>query len=506
MNGVHGRIPGRQWSRAIASVHTSCMTTPLTLDPPDWNVYRSLLHRAVDDALDHLAALRQGPAWQPMPAISRDAVRRPLPAEGIGPEALFEEVRRHIAPYAWGNTHPRSWGWVNGNGSAAGLLADVIAAGMNTNVPLGNQSAAVVEEQVIAWSRQIMGFPAEATGLLVTGASIANLVGLTVARDTMAGTDLPAAGTGSLPPLTVYASSETHSSIDKAMAILGLGTRQLRKIPVDQALRLDVRKLHEAIRADRAQGLRPICVVGNAGTVNNGGIDDLGALADVCAAERLWFHVDGAFGAVAMLAPGRRPQLAGLERADSLAFDFHKWLHVPYEAGCILVRDGAAHRRASFAPTRSYLVPLERGASAGPDFSQLGPELSRAFRGLKVWMTLLAHGTTRLGELVEQNCQQAAWLAERLTQVAHCVVPAPVALNIVPFRLELSRLPGDRRDAINRELLMRLQERGIAIPSGTSIGGRFTLRAAITNHRTRQDDLEALAVAVEQLGAELLSD
>lgn len=477
----------------------------ITLDPADWNGWRTLLHRAVDDAIDDLAQLRARPAWQPMPEPVREALRQPAPVHGSSAEAVYDDVRRHIVPYSWGNTHPRSWGWVNGTGTVGGLLAEIVTGAMNTNVPLGNQAASVLEQQVIEWSRELMGFPEGTTGLLVTGASIANLVGLTVARDAM-GEDVPSRGCSGAGALTVYCSSESHSSVDKAVAVLGIGTNQLRRVAVDADMRIDLAALRAAIAEDRARGFRPACVVGNAGTVNNGAIDDLDALADLCAGEDLWLHVDGAFGAVARLAPARRAALRGMERADSLAFDYHKWLQVPYEAGCILVRDGAAHRRASFALTRSYLSALERGASAGPDFSQLGPELSRAFRALKIWMTFRQTGTETLGRLVEQNCRQATWLSERLPRIPGCVVAAPVRLNVVPFRLEPPLLDGAARDTVNRELLMRLQERGIAIPSGTIIGGRFTLRVAITNHRTRREDLEALAQSVEAIGRELAAD
>jgi glutamate/tyrosine decarboxylase-like PLP-dependent enzyme len=357
---------------------------------------------------------------------------------------------------------------------------------------------------VLDWLKELVGYPAPASGILTSGCSMANLIGLAVARDARSGGEVTAEGLRSLPAQPVlYGSSETHSSVAKAVGLLGLGRSAFRRIPVDADHRVRLDELEGRIAADRAAGHRPIAVVGNAGTVNTGAVDDLDALADLCAREGLWFHVDGAFGALAALVPELRPRLAGMERADSLAFDLHKWLHVPYDVGVVFVRDGARHERP-FAAAASYLEPLERGAAAGPnDFSRLGPELSRRFRAFKVWLALKVHGADAFRDLVAQNVAQARYLADRLAARGDCELLAPVPLNIVCFRYRPAGVPADRLDALNRQLLMELQERSVAVPSGTEIGGRFALRVAITNHRSRREDFDALVDAVDAIGKEL---
>jgi glutamate/tyrosine decarboxylase-like PLP-dependent enzyme len=271
-------------------------------------------------------------------------------------------------------------------------------------------------------------------------------------------------------------------------------------VPTAPDYRVELDALRRAIEDDVTSGHRPFCIIGNAGTVNTGAIDDLDGLADLAAEKGLWLHVDGAFGALAMLARSRRPLLEGLERADSLAFDFHKWLHVPYDAGCILVRQEALQRQA-FAAREAYLGGAERGLAAGdPWFCDYGPELSRGFRALKVWFTLKEHGLGRLGDLIEANCRQARYLADRIADHPDLEGLAPVTLNIVCFRYTDSRLEPAVIDRINRALVQNLQEAGIAAPSTTQLGGKLAIRACICNHRTTLKDLDLLVAGVAELG------
>jgi glutamate/tyrosine decarboxylase-like PLP-dependent enzyme len=258
-----------------------------------------------------------------------------------------------------------------------------------------------------------------------------------------------------------------------------------------------VDELKDAVAADRVAGYRPVCVVGTAGTVNTGATDDLAAIADVCAAEGMWFHVDGAFGALAYLSDKLRPSLSGMERADSLAFDLHKWGYMPYDVGCVLVRDAEAHR-AAFATGASYLTAMERGPVAGGiRFAERTPELSRGFRALKVWMSLKAQGVDALAALVEQNVEQAQYLAQRIEETPELELAAKVPLNIVCFRYRRAT------DDENKEILMQVQEQGTAVPSGTVLDGRFAIRVAITNHRSRREDFDALVEAVKSIGREV---
>lgn len=473
----------------------------VSLDPDSWEEFRAHGHRVLDELFEWLRTLRERPVWQPVPEAVREALRAPVPREGVGIGGAWDAFRRDVLPYPWGNVHPRFWGWVNGTGTPSAALAELATAVINTNAGGGHQAAPYVERQVLDWCKALLGFPATASGVMVTGGSVANLVALAAARDAADPGIVNDGVSTAAGALVLYASSETHNSVAKAVRLLGLGQRALRHIPVAADFRIDLDALVRSIAEDRAAGRRPFCVVGNAGTVNTAAIDDLGALAELCRRERLWFHVDGAFGALAALSDSLRPLVAGLERADSLAFDLHKWMYMPYDVGCVLVKDPEAHRRP-FSTQASYLARLERGAAPNDhDPGSLGPELSREFRGLKVWMLLQEHGSAKFARLIEQNVSQAKYLAGLVHRHSELELLAPVPLNIVCLRY--SKASPERLDALNKEILMRLQERGIAVPSATVLGGRFALRVAITNHRTVTSDLDLFVAKMVEIGREL---
>ncbi len=476
-----------------------------TLDPEDWDALRGLGHRMVDDMLDWLQTLRERPVWQPVPDAVKVNLQQPLPQEGEDPAAVYEEFLQNVREYPMGNVHPRFWGWVMGNGTPLGMLAEMLAAGMNPNLGGGQHAAIQVERQVLDWAKAMVGLPAEASGLLTSGCSEANLLGLAVARSARAGYDVRREGVAAAAqPLRIYTSREAHSSIQKAAELLGLGSDGLCLTPVDAAYRVDVPALSQAIARDRAAGVRPICIVGNAGTVNSGALDDLNALADLAAAEGLWFHVDAAIGAPAALSPSLRPRVAGIERADSIALDFHKWMYVPFPAGCILVRDEEAHR-LTFSLTPEYLETHgTRGLAGGTRWpNEYGLQLTRSFQALKIWMSLKAHGAAKYARLVEQNAAQAAYLGRLIESEPELELLAPVALNIVCFRYRAPGCDEEQLNALNQELLTRLYESGMAAPSYTTLDGRYALRAAITNHRSRREDFEILVNEVLKIGREL---
>lgn len=475
-----------------------------TLDPADWDELRALGHRMVDEVLTYLQTIRERPVWRPIPDEVKAALRRPLPRQGQGADAAYQDFRQHVLPHPMGNIHPRFWGWVIGTGTPFGALAEMLAAAMNPNMGGGDHVANYVEAQVLDWFKEMVGYPADASGLLVSGGSMANLVGLTVARNARAGFDIRKDGVGAAPRrLTMYGSREMHSSVQKGVELLGLGSDALRLIPVDEEFRIDVAALERAIRDDRAAGYQPVCLIGNAGTVMTGATDDLAALADIAEREGLWYHVDGAFGAIAALDPELRLRLAGMERADSIAFDPHKWLYVPIEVGCILVRNREVHRRA-FSLTPEYLKHAERGIAGGEWWpSDYGIQLTRGFRALKVWLSLKEHGTDKYARLVRQNVEQAQYLAQLVCASPDLELLAPVPLNIVCFRYRGRGGDDERLNELNAELLMRLHERGIAVPTNASIDGKFAFRVANVNHRSRREDFEVLVEAVRRLGAEL---
>ncbi len=479
---------------------------PGSLDPADWDAFAKLGHRLLDQALDYLRTVGERPVWQPVPEAVKEAFRAPLPVAGQGAEATAAEAVRSILPYATGNIHPRFFGWVHGSGTAGGLLAELLAATMNANLGGRDHGAIYVERQVVDWCRQLFEFPESAGGLLVSGTSIATLIGLAVARHHHAGCDVRADGLAAAPRRLVgYASREAHSSVARAFEVLGLGRHALRSIPAGADYRIDLEQLELAIAADQRLGFKPFCVIGTAGNATTGAIDDLGALADLAAGHDLWLHVDGAFGALAALSPELRPRLAGIERADSLAFDFHKWLHVPYDAGCILVRRGDL-QRAAFTFQADYLQRAPRGLAGGePWFCELGPELSRGFRALKVWFTLKEHGTRRLGEAIGANCRQAEYLANRVLEQPRLQLMAPVALNIVCFRVRGGALSAAETDRLNAEIVADLQESGIAAPSTASLPKGIAIRVNLTNHRTTEADLDHMLGAVIEIGERRLA-
>lgn len=476
-----------------------------SLDPTDWEAYRALAHRMVDLALDYQRDARERPAWRPYPEAFQERFREGIPREGRGTEAALQDFLELVHPFPVGTLHPRFWGWAGGTGSPTGMMAELLAASMNGPAGLFNDGPSRVEQQLVDWMKEAMGFPRDASGVTVSGGSMANLVGLAVGRDARAGWDV---GEEGVAPgrLVLYASTEVHSSVPKAAKLLGLGRQGLRLVPVDGDFRIRLDVLDRMIREDRARGWVPFAVVGTAGTINTGAIDDLEGLAERAAREGLWFHVDGAFGAIAALSPELAPRLRGIERADSLAFDFHKWMHAPYEGGCVLVRDAAAHRR-TFSVHADYLAPPTRGPGAWPGSTNLvSPQLSRGFKALKVWMVLKEQGVEAFGRMAARNVRQAVYLAGRIDASPHLERLAPVSLNVVAFRRRWPGASDEELDALNRELLMRIQERGIAVPSSTVLQGRFCLRACMCNQRTRRDDLDALVEALEAIGEEVAGE
>ena len=494
---AHAKAPGQR------TLKRACGTGEPTLDPSDWAAFERTAHAALDDALALLRDVDSQPVWRPVPDWVKAELTTDLPREAKSPEEVCADVARLMLPYVTGNIHPRFFGWVHGSGTAGGVIAEMLTAAINANVGGRDHGAVYVERQVISWCREIFGFPAMASGLLVSGTSMATLIALNVARNEAVGRDVRRTGLVAHPnQLTAYSSAQGHSSVAKALDMLGIGTDALRPVAVNKNLQMDVDALARAIEADRTAGRHPFCVVATAGTVNTGAMDPLDAIADICAEQNVWLHVDGAFGAMAMLSAELRHLVAGVERAHSLAFDFHKWLHVPYDAGCVLVRDGAAHK-AAFSARPDYLAGAEMGLAGGnPWFCEFGPELSRGNRALKVWFTFMEHGTKRLGDQVLKNCRQAQYLAKRVHEARWLELLAPVSLNIVCLRFCSPHLSDAELDAANAAIVQQLQIDGIAAPSTTRIDGRLAIRVNITNHRTRTADLDLLVDSIVELGTD----
>lgn len=474
------------------------------LDPADWTAFRQSAHDLLDAAIDKMEANREGRVWTPFPPEMKAAFAQPLPKDGQG-EAEIAGQLAALLPYGVGNTHPRFFGWVHGSGTPQNLLAEIAAAAINANAGGRDHGAIYVERQVIAWCREMFGFPETASGLIVSGTSLATVIAVKTARD--AALEFRSRKEGICGDRLVgYASTEAHACNPRAFDILGLGTDALRRIPVNDAYEMDAGALRAAIQADRAAGLTPFLIIGTAGTVNTGSTDPLAELSEIAETEGLWFHVDGAFGALARLSPEHAGRFAAISHADSIAFDFHKWLHVNYDAGCVLVRDEAHHRHA-FSDRPDYLKGTERGIAAGNPWPvEYGPELSRGFRALKVWSQIAGFGTERLGAAIARNCAQAKYLSDKVATDPRFELLAPARLNICCFRVRPEGMEDAALDALNEEIVLRLQESGIAAPSTTRLKGRLAIRINLTNHRTRESDLDLLLTEIARIGGEVSAE
>jgi aromatic-L-amino-acid decarboxylase len=453
----------------------------------------------LDDMLDQMAHLREQPVWTKLPDAVRASFTEALPTQATPLDAVYQDFQTRIQPYHAGNTHPRFMGWVQGGGTAIGTLAEMLAAGMNANCGGRDHAAIEVERQIARWSAELFGFPDTASGIFVTGTSMANFIAVRVACTALLGAASRRDGiAASGQKLTAYVSTAAHGCIRQAMELAGFGSEALRMIPTDGAHRIDLAALCAALARDRAAGATPFFLVGNAGTVNTGAIDDLDALASLARDEKLWFHIDGALGGLAMLSPELHPRFTGIDRADSIAFDFHKFGQIPYDAGFILVGDGEKHR-AAFATPAAYLRREARGLAGGSPWPcDFGPDLSRGFRALKTWFTLKAYGSERIGAEIARSCELARYLERRVVAESRLELLSPAALNIVCFRYRC-----DDPDRLNAEIVAELHERGIAAPSTTMIDGQLAIRACLINHRIQPEDIDALLAGVLDLGQSL---
>ena len=480
-----------------------------TLDPSDWPAFRAQAHAMLDDMLNYAQQLRERPVWQPIPANIKAGFHESLPLAGQDLAALHERFMHEIMPYSIGNAHPGFMGWVQGGGTPVGMVADMLAAGLNANVGGREQIPIEVERQILQWMRELFHFPLSANGLFVTGTSIANFIAVVIARTKFLGSQVRQQG---IPAhrLIAYTSSGAHGCVAKAMDLAGFGTNALRLIRMNEQYQIDLNRLAEQISADRAAGYQPFLIVGTAGSVDVGAIDDLTGLATLAEAEECWFHVDGAYGALGMMSPHIAPRLTGIERADSIAFDFHKWGQVPYDAGYILVRE-EQNQLASFSSPANYLKRETRGMAAGSPWPcDLGPDLSRGFRALKTWFTIATFGTQKLGEVMHNTCELAKYLEIGIREEPRLELLAPVNLNIVCFRYvgftNLKNLTIEQANALNNELVIRLQESGLVAPSSTMIGPQFAIRAALVNHRTTRADIDQLLESTLRTGDELFAN
>lgn len=463
--------------------------------------FRQLGYRAIDILADQLANIRDLPTRQPVPDPLRDQfLHQPLPETGTKPAQLLEDFAAHVLPYPMGNASPRFFAWINSPPAPLAVLAELLAAGMNPSVAGGDHAATYIEHAVLNWLKAIMTYPADSGGVFASGGSVANLIALAVMRHVKSGGQDRATGFQThAAPLIVYTSTQGHGCIQKALEALGFGHQNLHKIPVDADYRMDLAALRTQIAADRAAGLNPVCVAASAGTVNTGAIDPLTDIADLCAAENLWFHVDGAYGGVGILGDGLAEQYRGIERADSLAIDPHKWLYMPVECGCVFVRDAAA-MRDTFSLVPSYL----RDDRALPWFSEFSIQQTRGFKALKLWMVLQQIGVEGYRQLISRDIELARVLQARVRSRPDFELVAAGPLSVTCFRYTPAGVADV--DQLNRQLAEIVQRSGQAFLTTTELAGQLVLRACIVNFRTTEADLDILLDAVATAGQSILAD
>jgi aromatic-L-amino-acid/L-tryptophan decarboxylase len=450
---------------------------------------------------DYLNELRDHPVYRRTSSREiRSGLGSNLPIKGTDFDSLLKIFRDKIVPFSRQNAHPRMFGYVQSPGTLIGAFADLLASTLNANLTIWRSAPAPVELErlTIDWIRQILGFNPEAGGLFVSGGSMANLAALAAARQTKQ---------DSLGRLRMYASSATHFSIAKAAALLGIGRENVRHVAVDDRFKMRFDDLIAKIEADLGAGYVPFCVVGNAGTVDTGAVDPLLDIREVANRFQLWMHVDGSYGAFAILAQSARKLFAGMEQADSIALDPHKWLYLPVDVGCVIYRN-PENARAIFAHEADYTRMFGEAADEAFVCWDYGPELSRRFRALKVWMLLKSVGLNRLSEAIESNLACARHL-ESMVQVSDDFeMVVPVELSIFCFRhvpVELRNQPPEVIDAFNEHLLVALQRDGSSYLSNAALGGRFALRGCVLNYRTTLRDMEILLDDLRRVAKSLLS-
>ncbi len=467
----------------------------------DWDeaAMRRAGHQVIDWVVRRIGSLRAASLGQELRREETERLlREPMP-EGPAPfEEVLEEYARKVAPHAIPLDHPRFFAFIPSAPSFASILAEVLVAGTNVfaGTWLESSGPSQVELVVVDWFKQMLGLPAEAAGLFVSGGSVANLTALAVARQALL-RDSPAGA-------VVYFSDQTHASVDRALRLLGFRPEQCRRLPTDADFRLDCRHLAEQFARDRAAGLRPWAVIGNAGTTNTGAVDPLDEIAGLAREHSLWFHVDAAYGGFAALTERGRKLLRGIERADSVVLDPHKWLYCPFEAGCVIVRQGS-RMRETFRILPEYMRDVER-EEREVNFCDYGPQLTRSFRALKVWMGLKTYGAGRYRQVIDHCLDLTQYAARLLERSPRFQIVTPPSLGVFTFRYVPEKAPESSRERdsylnrVNEELTRRIIESRKLMVSSTRLGPRFVLRFCVLNHRTRKEDVLEAVKLIEELG------
>jgi aromatic-L-amino-acid/L-tryptophan decarboxylase len=477
------------------------LRTQSSLDVTD-DALREISSEATKLVSEYMATIGERPVRaENYAGKTTQSINAELSAEGVPLDQLLAECRA-IFDLSRHNGHPRFFGYVASPSTPIGAYGDLIASALNANITCWRSGPAgtELERLVVRWLGSLIGYDNEAKGLLTSGGSMANMIALLIANRRKSGADASRRGLwNSGPPMTIYASEEVHMSIPKAADILGFGRDQVRTIACDERQRMRVDVLHQRIEADLREGLRPFCVVASAGTVNTGVVDLLNEIAQIASEFGLWFHVDGAYGAPGVLDEGKKDLFAGLERADSVSLDPHKWLYVPVDAGCLLFRDAESAMNAFSTEDADYIKTHGYSDEEAFAFWDYGVELSRRFRALKVWLTLQYYGTRCIAEAIAEDISLAAYLGELVSKADDFELLAPVELSICCFRyVPQGGMSDTELNQLNERIMALVQKGGRAYVSNATVNGRFALRACITNFRTTKADIEETVEAIRE--------
>ena len=427
-----------------------------------------------------------------------------LPEEGMPDDALLQKVKTHILDKATGNLGPHMYAYVTAGGTQISIIAEQLAATINQNIGKWHLAPSIseIEKRVVQWAAEMIDYPGQVGGVLVSGGSAANLAGLTVARNIFfEKLNIRKNGLFGVKPFTVYASKEVHGCVDKSLEQLGIGTNQLRKIKTQEDFTINLEALKQQIEQDIKDGFQPFCVVGNAGTVNTGAIDDLEALHQICESYKMWFHVDGAYGGVVAMLESVKAKYKGIEKADSVALDFHKWLYQPFELGCVIVKNWETLRRAYFKKASYLDTQLEEASRL--DFNEHYFQLSRNAKALKVWMSIKSYGMKALRAMIQKDIDLTNYLCDQVNQSEDFTLKSQANLAVACFQYTAKLEDQEQIIHLNQRLIPALEKDGRVFITGTKLNGELVLRACIINHRKQKSSIDYLLQVIRDVAATL---
>ncbi len=487
-------------------VETLLQTTSLDFDT---DKFRELLRKAADLVVEQHQRLEEIKGYHDYPQSEVEAwFDEKLPERGMDMEALLSYAKEKVLDKATGNLGPHMYAYVMSGGSQVPIAAEMLANCMNQNLGKWHLGPSMneIEKRVVQWGKEMIGYPGTGGGVMLSGGSAANLASLTVARNIyFEKLGIRKTGLFNQKPFIIYASEEVHGCVDKSADVLGIGLDHLRKIQTDEAYRIDLEALENQINTDINNGYLPFCIVGNAGTVNTGAIDDLDGLADLAKKYALWFHVDGAYGGLVAALPSFKPLYKGIERADSVAIDFHKWLYQPFEAGCFFVKDWSTLKKAYFKKA-DYLDSSIENSNGRIDFNEHYFQLSRNAKAFKVWMSIKAYGFRKIRQMIQQDIDLTHYLADKIEQSDNFILKSRSELAISCFQFKKAGMKADQIEAFNKKLIPALEADGRVFITGTRLRGEFAIRACLINHRKTKASCDYLLKVIQEVAQTVTFD